>query len=67
MRVTSLDPDYRAAADEFDLKPRPGELVVERTNTDGKMWNARNMPPAKYFRANERGELIPIEPPGVPR
>jgi hypothetical protein len=29
MRVTSLDPDYRAAEDEFDLKPRPGALVVE--------------------------------------
>src|SRR5262245_56891491 len=66
-RATSLDPDYRPTPGEFDLKPFPGELVVERTNTDGKMWDTRNMPPAKYFRANERGELIPIEPPGLRR
>jgi hypothetical protein len=65
MRVASLDPDHRAAGDEFDLKPRPGELVVERTNTDGKMWDTRKgLPPAKYFRANERGQLITVEPPG---
>jgi hypothetical protein len=62
VRVTSVDPDYHPADGEFDLKPLPGELVVERTNTDGKMWDAKNLPPAKYFRADERGRLIPVKP-----